>query len=379
MSERMNALAQLLGKSSVEECTLEELQQLTNQYPYFVPAQFLLLQKLKADGSADFEAQHSKAVLYYNDPLQFEAFVSPEKFRIDETLFAKNPFIDPSAANAANIDTVHQTETSLTDEQSSFEENEESEEINDVIALEEISQPEDTISNEPAIAEDSEAIETENANLDVTPSPIETSPVQAQREENLEETSETTGNQSAEENSENEETIWPSATPQTLPEPEMQDAVSATETGQAESKHLTAATVLHVSEKTAKTNESPLVFEPYYTVDYFASQGIKPSAETLPKDKLGRQLKSFTEWLRTMKRLPAGEMSKTPESPVEKTIENMASHSVADSDVVTEAMAEVWTKQGHPEKAIETYNKLSLLIPAKKAYFAAKIENLKQS
>ena len=57
----------------------------------------------------------------------------------------------------------------------------------------------------------------------------------------------------------------------------------------------------------------------------------------------------------------------------------MASHSVEESDVVTEAMAEVWAKQGNRRKAIETYNKLSLQNPSKKAYFAAKIENLKQS
>jgi hypothetical protein len=60
-------------------------------------------------------------------------------------------------------------------------------------------------------------------------------------------------------------------------------------------------------------------------------------------------------------------------------VENLATHSVDDTDVVTEAMAEVWLKQGNIEKAIETYNKLSLLNPAKRAFFAAKIDNLKRS
>jgi len=46
--------------------------------------------------------------------------------------------------------------------------------------------------------------------------------------------------------------------------------------------------------------------------------------------------------------------------------------------VVTEAMAEVWEKQGNAVKAQELYEKLSLLDPAKSAYFAAKIEHLKQ-
>jgi len=57
----------------------------------------------------------------------------------------------------------------------------------------------------------------------------------------------------------------------------------------------------------------------------------------------------------------------------------MAAHSLADGDVVTEAMADVWEKQGNHEKAIETYRKLSLLNPSKSAYFAAKIERIKSS
>jgi hypothetical protein len=46
--------------------------------------------------------------------------------------------------------------------------------------------------------------------------------------------------------------------------------------------------------------------------------------------------------------------------------------------VVTEAMAEVWEKQGNKEKAVAIYTKLSLLDPSKSVYFAAKIEELKK-
>ena len=121
-----------------------------------------------------------------------------------------------------------------------------------------------------------------------------------------------------------------------------------------------------------------LTFEPFHTVDYFASQGIKISLEE-PKDKLGKQLKSFTAWLKTMKRLPAAQVGGSLEMSAEKTVETLADRSVTESHVVTEAMAEVWAKQGNREKAMETYNKLSLLNPSKRAYFAAKIENLKHS
>jgi hypothetical protein len=46
--------------------------------------------------------------------------------------------------------------------------------------------------------------------------------------------------------------------------------------------------------------------------------------------------------------------------------------------VFTEAMAEVWIKQGNVSKAIEVYNKLCLQNPSKSTYFAAKIDHLKE-
>ena len=57
----------------------------------------------------------------------------------------------------------------------------------------------------------------------------------------------------------------------------------------------------------------------------------------------------------------------------------MAEHSLEEKEIITEAMAEVWAKQGNAQKAIELYTKLSLQEPAKSAYFAAKIEQLKGS
>src|SRR5689334_4991508 len=68
MSERIHVLAQqLFGKPSVAECNLEEIRQLTERYPYFAPAQFLLLEKLKQDSSPDYHSQLQKAVLYYHN------------------------------------------------------------------------------------------------------------------------------------------------------------------------------------------------------------------------------------------------------------------------------------------------------------------------
>jgi hypothetical protein len=125
-----------------------------------------------------------------------------------------------------------------------------------------------------------------------------------------------------------------------------------------------------------KFTEEGMIFEPLYTTDYFASQGIKLSDEIIADDKLGKQLKSFTDWLKTMKKvhdqkLPAGN------EQLDIAVQHIAEKSNTDADIITESMAEVYISQEKYSKAREIYQKLSLFNPSKNAYFAAKIELLK--
>ncbi len=127
--------------------------------------------------------------------------------------------------------------------------------------------------------------------------------------------------------------------------------------------------------KKVDTEEEAPLFEPLYTTDYFASQGIKLSEELKTNDKLGRQLKSFTEWLKTMKKVhPSQKMEAVI---IDTTVEKLAEKSNLEADIITEAMAEVYESQGKYKKAKEIYQKLSLLNPAKSAFFAAKSEQIK--
>jgi len=123
-----------------------------------------------------------------------------------------------------------------------------------------------------------------------------------------------------------------------------------------------------------------LIFNSYHTVDYFASLGIKLILDESANDKFGKQLKSFTDWLKTMKRLPQKneQESATTDTAVQASIEGFAAHSLQQKEIITEAMAEVLAKQGKNENAIMLYQKLSLLNPAKSAYFAAKIEQINE-
>ena len=130
--------------------------------------------------------------------------------------------------------------------------------------------------------------------------------------------------------------------------------------------------------------EDTIIFEPLHTSDYFASVGIKLSEEAKPVDRLGQQMKSFTEWLKTMKKIHAEQFAETGSAPQsaaqtnEQHIQQLAEASNKEGEVVTEAMAEVLIQQGRVGKAIEVLEKLSLLNPGKITYFAAKINQLKE-
>ncbi len=56
-------------KESLHDCTLEELQIIARQYPYFTPAQFLLAEKLKSTDENLHKEQMQKISLYFTNPL----------------------------------------------------------------------------------------------------------------------------------------------------------------------------------------------------------------------------------------------------------------------------------------------------------------------
>ncbi|MGH2644782.1 MAG: hypothetical protein ACRDE2_12585 [Chitinophagaceae bacterium] len=128
------------------------------------------------------------------------------------------------------------------------------------------------------------------------------------------------------------------------------------------------------SEQHEASSES--VIQPLFTQDYFAYTGAK-LPEKIENDKKPTmdQLRSFTGWLRTMKRSVT--YSVDPDSDGDKSIQDSSENAHPEQDAITETMAEVRASMGHYDKAIAIYEKLSLSNPEKSAYFAQKIEALK--
>lgn len=274
----------LLHKDSLDQCSLDELQQYADRYPYFGAAQLLLTKKLQTENTERYRDQLQKTYLFFHNPLWVQQL-------LDDTGTA----------------TIQSAEKSKQPVQVDVPVNEMHSEPAPTAVME------DAVSLAEAVTED----------------------------------------------------IKPVAEPAPEALPDITKVADS----------VIAEKVATASETMTQTND--LIFEPFHTVDYFASQGIKFKEEE-QVDKFSLQLKSFTEWLKTMKKLPVSEIASSVPTASEKKVEQLAEHSLEDREIITEAMAEVWLKQGNREKAIEVYSKLSLLEPAKSPYFAAKIEILKK-
>lgn len=292
MNASINKLVQsLLQKDSLEQCSVAELQQLAERYPYFSAAHLLLAKKLQGGDPILYKKQLEKTSLYVQNPLWLEHLLN-------------------DTGNAEIVETPAQ----------------------DIIYQ---ANQENLVLQEVSILELPEVNNIENE-------------IQSEGNEPVRE-------------SVGQESEQKMITGETNKEPEV------------------VAETPSVKIQRLDPGKMDFLFQPYHTVDYFASQGIKFRDEEQPKDKFGKQLKSFTEWLKTMKRLPVAELASSAGPGAEKKVEQLAEHSLVDREVVTEAMAEVWEKQGNAVRAIEIYSKLSLLDPSKSTYFAAKIEELKKT
>ena len=120
--------------------------------------------------------------------------------------------------------------------------------------------------------------------------------------------------------------------------------------------------------------------EPLYTIDYFASQGIRlRQEEEMQNDKLSVKLRSFTEWLKAMKKIHPEKLDHKMGQEEENNIRVYAESSNEPRELYTEALAEVYLQQGLRQKATMVFEKLSLLDPSKSAYFAARIREIKEN
>lgn len=431
----------LFDKDSFEQVTEQELKQFTEEYPYAAVGQFLYAKKLKESGAYNYDQQGEQASLYFHNALWLrwqleqkeEEPALPVKageqaqpgFRIVVHTpntgegFSDQPVEEPAETPAeasiteqtnqpvAEQPTVPAAEEPVTEqEEKSLQVNEngslvEKEAASAVAIAEEILLP--PTADEETKKEADEivpAVEVTNAGLETTEPEDDIVPAVDVTKVEMEVTAvaddivpaveiapeELAALEPAATTAVEEKKAETVETPQPPAEIAIEDQL-VEEINEiipaAEPAVITAEAPAQVAGFTPASQEGKStvdlgepIFESYHTIDYFASQGIKLMQEEL-KDKLGKQLKSFTDWLRSMKRIGPPDSNTSLDEVTNQSIQRIAEHSIEEKEVLTEAMAEVWAKQGNNDKAIRIYEKLSLLNPAKTPYFAGRIEQLK--
>lgn len=329
----------------LKDVSIEELKQLTDQFPWFGNGQFLLAAKMKQNNHASGEEQLQKAALYSNQPLWFN--LQLKRF-----------------SQSSEQSSIHQTKTSTAFvHEKIFQQTEPLPETADELAA-----------NDTDAMLDAEAsIEVEEMK-DELAAPITDAVLNAEANIEVEEIKEELYAPVTDAVLDAEVLIEADATKEEdafIKETEIQLNAEALIEAVENNEEL-----LPTVEKTDK--EEPFIsFEPFHTVDYFASQGIKLQDEKVPQDKLGEQVKSFTQWLRSMKKIYVEE-KKELDPTLEQAVVSIATESNQPTEVMTETMADVLIKQGKLSQAIDLYRKLSLLHPEKSVYFASRIDELKK-
>src|SRR5689334_19296237 len=75
-----DALAKLIfQKEALHDCSLEDLQAISEAYPYFAPVQLLLAEKLKANGGSSYNEQLEKISLHFSNPLWLDFLLNGSK------------------------------------------------------------------------------------------------------------------------------------------------------------------------------------------------------------------------------------------------------------------------------------------------------------
>lgn len=373
-------LQKLFGVNNLEEAAAPDIELLAGKYPYYAPLQYLLANKYRqVDDHTQYRLQITKTAVFFSNPHWLnDLLLSDEEGEPASPEAAQSELVQDGSSRAEHI--MPPELPAQNAPAPGWALPEEKAEADDIPAAD----PVEILSPEapplPAATEDHEVqspAETPSVAETITAEPQEgisgEEPVSSGNTAGEGPKPQEEGSQNASGFSEQHENS--NAAPgepgvrKEIPSQQEEDLPVTDPSGM-----ITGKKPLQQLSDTGD-NLPVIPFEPLYTVDYFASQGIQLTNEE-GSDKLSRKLRSFTEWLKTMKRIHPEKLEQEMDRGKAAAIQHIAEHSNELEDVVTEAMAEVYARQGLRAKAAEVYQKLSLLNPNKRAYFAARISKL---
>lgn len=327
MNQAVNDIAAILLQKELKDADETQVRRLAEEHPYFAAAQLLLAATLQQNDDAQFGAQLQKTFLYVQPPL-----------RLQHLLYnTGDADVETSSSTTTEVPVVESGSKTILPE-----------ELPEQPVAPSLEETELVIDQQPAVEEPV----VESGSKTILPEELPEQPVAP----SLEETE-----------------LVIDQTPTAVETADEEDPLPEGAEDDMPARPIPGLKIEPIDPAKAELN-----FTPYHTVDYFASLGIRMREEEKPADSFGRQLKSFTEWIKVMRKLPTSELNARTDAVAEKKVAILANDSVTGEQAETEAMAEVWEKQGNITRAVALYQKLSLQDPAKSAYFASKIEELKK-
>jgi hypothetical protein len=383
-------LQQLTGKHNVESVSKDELRHLTDSCTYFAPAQFLLAAKLKKENNKGFLSQAQKTVLFFNNP--FWMHYQLQNTTTDTDITIGHPTYQEEYKPILNHvieEDIHQSSFAIPTVEEVKDMMREIDHQDEIVTQQTPTVVDDNTTvthDEPANTEVEEIIEEaistkvdEQEPVAVLPEPEVIIHEHVEPINTLDLIDEPTPIHHPQQQS---MAIENNAHVQEAKTAIKEEEIVGQEDTVVDEHSIKIAAVLNsqlAEFNKPITTDTPIVLdtEPYHTVDYFASQGIKVNLEQPPIDKLTSQLRRFTDWLKHIKNVEPDEEDINTDPELESAIQGIASSSNEAREIVTETMAEVLEKQGKKDKAIQLYIKLSFLNPDKSAYFASKIQQLK--
>ncbi len=114
---------------SLPDKTKEELEVITQRYPYFAFAQFLLNQKMKDERDPNAEKQMQKTALYFSNPFLFHYLITENEWhKVDTSNESLNQVEHPNEElqkeNITTATVTEKTEQNINEYQDEFEEEE---------------------------------------------------------------------------------------------------------------------------------------------------------------------------------------------------------------------------------------------------------------
>lgn len=401
----------LKNPSMLHQVSYQELKSLVLQYPYSPNLRYLLLIKSMFEQNSDYDRNLVMASMSSIDRQKLRKLVDrhtvvqsiQETFALDEEFLElkdlstledipattpEPPPVELAAERPASLENMPSEEENLDDVESEriepsaepFEEIGFFDEILEDLENDEETSVGESASKEPTAPDESEAPSIEDILMDMSGEPVSDA-VESVLEEEVGEIEEEVKDEIIEEEFSLEEILGQNESEEEVKDDEAEiptESSSAAVRSAALAPKEVGDVPMEITNDVFKEEDVPeAVAEepvgepaPVPDLDSWLNR-LEPAKNTFLADEESKEL------VVDLEESPEPEEQPLGSEPEDNAKEVAAKSILEDADIATETLAGIFERQGHYDKAIAMYERLSLKFPEKSSFFAAKIKELK--